>query len=145
MADWHVEWKWDGIRSQLIHREGRTFLWSRGEELVTDRFPEISALGALAGEGVAIDGEIFRGREGIEKYFGYLNSAWEKFHILRDGFRVSSDLVIMLGRLEGCGKVSGVPVDASLGMVFDFRGERISRIRGYLDHREALRAAGLAQ
>jgi ketosteroid isomerase-like protein len=94
---------------------------------------------------VAIDGEIFRGREGIEKYFGHLNDAWEKFHILRDGFRVSSELVIMLGRLEGCGKVSGVPVDASLGMVFDFRGERISRIRGYLDHREALRAAGLAQ
>jgi ketosteroid isomerase-like protein len=92
----------------------------------------------------AIEGEIFRGREGIEKYFANLNDAWEKFHIRRDGFRDLADLVIMLGRLEGCGKGSGVPVDASLGMVFDFRGETISCIRGYLDHGEALRAAGVS-
>jgi ketosteroid isomerase-like protein len=92
---------------------------------------------------VAIDGEIFRGREGIGRYFDYLDSAWETFHILRDGFRDSADVVIMLGRLQGRGKVSGVPVDSSLGMVFDFQGARIARIRGYLDHDEALKAAGL--
>ena len=39
VADWQAEWKWDGIRSQLIRRGGQTFLWSRGEELVTDRYP----------------------------------------------------------------------------------------------------------
>jgi ketosteroid isomerase-like protein len=50
----------------------------------------------------------------------------------------------MLGRLEGRGKSSGVPVDSSLGMVFDFRDGLISRIRGYLDHGEALEAAGLS-
>jgi ketosteroid isomerase-like protein len=92
---------------------------------------------------VAIEGEIFRGRDGIEKYFGSLNNAWERFHILRDGFRDAADLVIMLGRLEGRGKASGVQVVESLGMVFDFRDGEISRIRGYLDHGEALRAAGL--
>src|ERR1700737_3929774 len=70
----------------------------------------------------AIEGEIFRGREGIERYFGRLNDAWERFHILRDGFRDLADVVVMVGRLEGCGRSSGVPVDASLGMVFDFRG-----------------------
>ena len=94
---------------------------------------------------VAIEGEIFRGRQGIEKYFASLNTVWEKFHILRGGFREGADLVVMLGRLEGRGKGSGVPVDSSLGMVFDFRGAAISRIRGYLDHGEALRAAGLAE
>src|SRR2546427_583208 len=49
IEEWQVEWKWDGIRSQLIRRQGRTFLWSRGEELVTDRFPEIAALGSVIG------------------------------------------------------------------------------------------------
>jgi ketosteroid isomerase-like protein len=94
---------------------------------------------------VAIEGTIFRGREGIERYFRSLNSSWEKFHIHRDRFHEAENLVVMLGRLEGRGMGSGVPVDAWLGMVFDFRGGLISRIRGYLDHDEALRAAGLAE
>src|SRR5687767_10601433 len=38
---WQVEWKWDGIRSQLIRRAGDSYLWSRGDELITDRFPEL--------------------------------------------------------------------------------------------------------
>jgi len=92
---------------------------------------------------VAIESEIFRGREGIKSYFGSLTEAWEKFHIHRDGFCESGDLVVMLGRLEGRGKGSGVPVDASLGMAFGFRGGTISSIRGYLDHAEALEAVGL--
>jgi ketosteroid isomerase-like protein len=94
---------------------------------------------------VAIEGETFVGRDGIDTYFERLDEAWEKFHIHRDRFRDSADLVVMLGRLEGRGKSSGVPVDASLGMVFDFRDGAISRIRGYLDHAEALRAAGLSE
>ena len=58
VEDWQAEWKWDGIRSQLIRRGGDTFLWSRGEELVTDRYPEIATLGAFLPDGTAIDGEI---------------------------------------------------------------------------------------
>jgi DNA ligase-1 len=62
-AGWLVEWKWDGIRAQLVKREGQISLWSRGEELITHRFPEIvHAAGALP-EGTVIDGEVlaFRG------------------------------------------------------------------------------------
>jgi len=58
LAEWLAEWKWDGIRSQLIRRRGQTFLWSRGEELVTDRYPEIAALGDALPDGTVIDGEI---------------------------------------------------------------------------------------
>jgi ketosteroid isomerase-like protein len=94
---------------------------------------------------VAIEGTIFRGREGIERYFKSLNGAWEKFHIHRNRFCHAEGVVVMLGRLEGRGMGSGVPVDASLGMVFDLRGGLISRIRGYLDHAEALEAAGLSE
>ncbi|NMG65492.1 ATP-dependent DNA ligase [Azoarcus indigens] len=57
-AHWLVEWKWDGIRAQLVRRGGRSWLWSRGEDLVTERFPELAALGAELPEGTVVDGEI---------------------------------------------------------------------------------------
>ena len=56
--DWQVEWKWDGIRAQVVKREGRLWLWSRGEELVTDRFPELHTLTQSLPDGTVIDGEI---------------------------------------------------------------------------------------
>jgi len=57
-AGWIVEWKWDGIRAQLVKRAGRVWIWSRGEDLVTERFPELAALGAALPDGTVIDGEI---------------------------------------------------------------------------------------
>ena len=57
-ADWIAEWKWDGIRAQLLRRAGRTFLWSRGEELLSGRFPEVEEAGALLPDGTVIDGEL---------------------------------------------------------------------------------------
>ncbi|WP_114810329.1 ATP-dependent DNA ligase [Paraburkholderia kururiensis] len=57
-GDWLVEWKWDGIRAQLVKRAGCVWLWSRGEDLITDRFPEIEALGRALPDGYVIDGEI---------------------------------------------------------------------------------------
>lgn len=61
--DWLVEWKWDGIRAQLVRRAGQTWVWSRGEELVTERFPELVALGDALPDGTVIDGEIVVWRE----------------------------------------------------------------------------------
>jgi len=63
-AEWQIEWKWDGIRAQLIRRQWQTFLWSRGEELMTGRFPEIEALGSLLPEGTVIDGEVLPWKQG---------------------------------------------------------------------------------
>lgn len=57
-SQWQTEWKWDGIRCQLIRRGGQTFLWSRGEEVVTERYPELAAVGDSLPEGTVIDGEI---------------------------------------------------------------------------------------
>ncbi|MBA3894223.1 MAG: ATP-dependent DNA ligase [Gemmatimonadales bacterium] len=57
-ADWMVEWKWDGIRAQLIRRAGRTFLWSRGDELLSGGFPEVEEAGALLPDGTVIDGQL---------------------------------------------------------------------------------------
>ncbi|MDU9390162.1 ATP-dependent DNA ligase [Pseudomonas sp. zfem002] len=55
---WQAEWKWDGIRAQLVKREGQLWIWSRGEELVTERFPELHALAASLPDGTVLDGEI---------------------------------------------------------------------------------------
>ena len=55
---WLAEWKWDGIRGQLIHRPGAFALWSRGEELITDRFPDFAPLADVLPPGTVIDGEV---------------------------------------------------------------------------------------
>jgi DNA ligase-1 len=57
-GEWLIEWKWDGIRAQLVRRAGRTFLWSRGEELLSGRFPEVEEAAALLPEGTVLDGEL---------------------------------------------------------------------------------------
>ena len=57
-ADWQAEWKWDGIRGQIIKRNNELFVWSRGEELMTDKFPEYKILQEVLPNGTAIDGEI---------------------------------------------------------------------------------------
>jgi DNA ligase-1 len=58
VGDWMVEWKYDGIRGQVVKREGQVWVWSRGEELVTDRFPEIVASAQALPDGTVLDGEI---------------------------------------------------------------------------------------
>ncbi len=56
--DWSAEWKWDGIRAQVIRRAGETFIWSRGEELVTEQFPEVAESAEALPDGTVLDGEI---------------------------------------------------------------------------------------
>ena len=58
VADWLVEWKYDGIRAQVVKRGGQVWIWSRGEELVTDRFPEVAALARALPDGTVLDGEL---------------------------------------------------------------------------------------
>ena len=63
-AEWQVEWKWDGIRAQLVKRAGQTHLWSRGEELITRQFPEVVDATAAIPDGIVLDGEILAFRDG---------------------------------------------------------------------------------
>ncbi len=55
---WQAEWKWDGIRAQIVKRAGELFVWSRGEELISDAFPEFNALRDSSAADVVLDGEI---------------------------------------------------------------------------------------
>jgi DNA ligase-1 len=56
--DWQAEWKWDGIRGQIIKRNNELFVWSRGEELMTEKFPEYHSLNDVLPNGIVMDGEI---------------------------------------------------------------------------------------
>ncbi|MCX2585533.1 ATP-dependent DNA ligase [Pedobacter sp. MR22-3] len=58
LSEWQAEWKWDGIRGQIVKRNGELFIWSRGEELVTEQFPELHFLIDVLPDGVVLDGEI---------------------------------------------------------------------------------------
>ncbi len=58
ISDWQAEWKWDGIRAQVIKRADEVFIWSRGEDLITERFPEIATAAEALENGTVLDGEI---------------------------------------------------------------------------------------
>jgi len=72
--DWQAEWKWDGIRGQIVKRNNEIFVWSRGEELMTDKFPEYFILKDLLPDGVVIDGEIIPAIEGKPLPFSVLQT-----------------------------------------------------------------------
>jgi DNA ligase-1 len=74
VRDWIAEWKWDGVRAQLIKRAGRVSLWSRGEEVVTHVFPEIAAPASALPDGVVLDGEILIWSEGRPASFSRLQT-----------------------------------------------------------------------
>ncbi len=72
ISDWSFEWKWDGIRSQLIVRDGESFLWSRGGELISSGFPEIIDASKALPQGTVIDGEILAWANGEVMPFQFL-------------------------------------------------------------------------
>jgi len=126
---------------EIVRRAIEAF--SRGD---VDAFADLTTSDLEWATGLgAIEGEIFRGREGIETYFGRLAGAWDEFLFLPDEFRDLDDTVLVLGRLEGRGRGAGVPVDSPVGAVWDLRGGKVWRLRAYLDHAEALDAVGLSE
>ena len=71
-SDWNAERKWDGIRGQFILRGGEHHVWSRGEDLMTDRFPELACLRDFLPDGTVIDGEILGFHDGKPLSFNAL-------------------------------------------------------------------------
>jgi ketosteroid isomerase-like protein len=125
---------------EIVKRALHAFSHGEADAFADLTTPDVewkTGLGAIEG------GEIFRGREGVETYFGRLSTAWEEFRFVPDEFRDRDDVVLVLGRLEGRGRGGGVPVDSPVGAVWDLRGGKIWRLRAYLDHAEASEVAGL--
>jgi ketosteroid isomerase-like protein len=115
----------------------------RDADLIADlTTPDFEWFPALPGN---VEGGGYRGGEGIETYLREIRDTWEELRVVGDEFRDLGDRVLVLGRAEGRGRGSGAPVDTSHAFVVELRGDKMWRVRTYLDHGEALRAAGLAQ
>jgi DNA ligase-1 len=82
-ADWLVEWKWDGIRAQFIRRGARSWLWSRGEDLLNGRFPEIDDAHALLPDGTVLDGEVVVWHDGRVQPFARLQQRIGRKNVTR--------------------------------------------------------------
>jgi len=78
LALWQAEWKWDGIRGQLIKRAGRVALWSRGEELLTERFPDLLDAAERLADGTVLDGEVLAWENGRPLPFANLQTRINK-------------------------------------------------------------------
>lgn len=98
--------------------------------------------GALLG---GVEGGSYRGRAGMERYFSEAEATWEDFRSVVDECRDLGDRVLVIGRLEGRGKTSGVIVDTPFWMISDFHAAKLSRTRAYLDEKRALSDAGLTE
>jgi DNA ligase-1 len=73
-SEWQAEWKWDGIRAQLIKRGDEIFIWSRGEDLATDKFPELHPFLHDLPNGTVLDGEILAFRDNLPLPFNILQT-----------------------------------------------------------------------
>lgn len=104
--------------------------------------PDIEYYPSLVG---TVEGRSFKGREGMDRYFEDVRDSWEDFRIVADEYRDLGDRVLWLGRMEGRGRGSGVPVDTPYWAISDFWDDKVLCIRTYLDQAEALRAAGLSE
>ena len=95
VTDWHIEHKWDGMRAQFIKREGKHFLWSRGEELITDKFPELACLAKLLPDGIVLDGELLPFKNGVIGDFNALQKRIGR-KIISQKLKNEIPIVIML-------------------------------------------------
>jgi len=93
VANWHIEHKWDGMRAQLIVRGGKHFLWSRGEELITDKFPELDMLVDILPDGTVVDGELLPFKNGV---IGDFNALQKRIGRKTVSQKLQNDIPIML-------------------------------------------------
>ena len=85
------------------------------------------------------------GEDGIREFFRDVSESWESFRFEATDLRDLGDLVLVLGDVSGRGRVSGVDVDDRWGWIVELRHGRAASLRGFLDQREALEAAGLSE
>ncbi|WKV11744.1 ATP-dependent DNA ligase [Marivirga harenae] len=103
-SEWQAEWKWDGIRGQIIKRNDEVFIWSRGEELVTDKFPELEAMAKHLPNGIVLDGEITAFENGEPLSFALLQTRIGRKNITKNLLKKAPVAFICYDLIEYAGK-----------------------------------------
>ncbi len=103
-GDWCVEWKWDGIRAQVIKRDGEVFLWSRGEELINDSFPEVLAQAMHLPDGTVIDGELLPFKDGKVLSFNDLQTRLNRKKVSKKDLETTPISIMAYDLLEWDGE-----------------------------------------
>jgi ketosteroid isomerase-like protein len=106
-------------------------------DLTTDDFVWLPALPGV------VEGSSYLGRSGIGRYFAESRDTWEQLTVVCDQLRDLDSSVLALGRAVGRGSGSGAGVEMPLAFIAEFRGDQISKASTYLNHADALKAAGL--
>jgi DNA ligase-1 len=101
---WQAEWKWDGIRSQIIKRAGEIFIWSRGEDLATDKFPELHPFINALPDGTVIDGELLSFRNGQPLPFNVLQTRIGRKNVSKKILEESPVAIIAYDCMEYAGE-----------------------------------------
>jgi DNA ligase-1 len=116
--EWMVEWKWDGIRAQLVCRAGGVHLWSRGEELITHRFPEIAAAATRLRDGTVLDGEVLAFRDNRPLLFSALQQRIGRQKQVAQMVRAVPVVFMAYDILEDCGTdIRSQPLDHRRGVL----------------------------
>jgi DNA ligase-1 len=98
--EWCVEWKWDGIRCQVVKRDGEVFLWSRGEELINESFPDVLKQAILLPEGTVIDGELLPYKDGKVLSFANLQTRLNRKKITKKDLETTPISIMAYDLLE---------------------------------------------
>ena len=99
-GDWQAEWKWDGIRGQLIHRGDQLFVWSRGEELLNGKFPEYDPLLGKLPPSTVLDGEILAFDQGLPLPFSSLQTRIGRKNVTRKQLQEAPVVFVAYDLLE---------------------------------------------
>ncbi len=104
VSEWQAEWKWDGIRGQIIIRNNELFVWSRGEELMTDKFPEFQELVEALPNGTVLDGEIIPFKDGKPLNFATMQTRISRKNVSKAILKSAPIVMIVYDILEFEGK-----------------------------------------
>ena len=104
ITDWQAEWKWDGMRAQLVRRDAGATIWSRGEERMNDAFPEIVAAADALPAGTVLDGELLAARPDCLLPFAMLSRRASRKRVTKKLLAEIPAVFVAYDLLEAAGK-----------------------------------------